>query len=166
MAKQEININNIDASTHSYTLRVLEDAGMLLLEKKEYIETITYLAHKKKVQREIDIIDSLIHYLFCYIEENSMLWKRLEEKDSYYNNLHNAIKSIYEHNKQSNLFYNLLYKPQSIISLFERREKEISNLERFKNWFKTAKNKEKLIDEYFETLQIHEETINALTITL
>lgn len=156
----------LDRNKHQYIINVIEDAGMLLLEKKEYIETITYYAHKKNVQREIDILENLIHYLTCGTQENSMLWKRLEEKDSYYNNLHNAIKSIYEHNKQSNLFYNLLYKPQSILSLFEKREKEISNLDRFKNWFKTAKNKEKLIDEYFETIKIQEETINALTITL
>lgn len=156
----------LDRNKHQYIINVIEDAGMLLLEKKEYIEIITYYAHKKNVQREIDILENLIHYLVCETQNNSMLWDRLNEKDSYYNNLHNAIKSIYEHNKQSNLFYNLLYKPQSILSLFEKREKEISNLDRFKNWFKTAKNKEKLIDEYFEITQIHKDTINALTITL
>lgn len=156
----------LDRNKHQYIINVIEDAGMLLLEKKEYIEIITYYAHKKNVQREIDILENLIHYLICGTQENSMLWNRLNEKDSYYNNLQNAVKSIYEQNKQSNLFYNLLFRPEKILSLFEKREKEISNLDRFKNWFKAAKNKEKLIDEYFETIQIQEETINALTITL
>lgn len=156
----------LDRNKHQYIINVIEDAGMLLLEKKEYIETITYNAHKKNVQREIDILENLIHYLTCGTQENSMLWNRLNEKDSYYNNLQNAVKSIYEQNQQSNLFYNLLYRPEKILSLVEKREKEISNLDRFKNWFKSAKNKEKFLDEYFETIQIQEETINALTITL
>ena len=158
------DISNLDFVTNLHTIRVLEDAGMLLLEKKEYLETIENFAHKKRVEREINIIDSLIHYLICATEQENYLWKQLDEQDEYFTNLHNAVKYIYENNKKSNLFYNLLFRPQSILSLFERREKEISNLEKFKNWFKTSKNKDKLIDEYFDTIKIQEDTINALTI--